>query len=149
MFHLLNCRFWNQVSHDHRSCERNLSNCVKKPEKVRTSTGFEPVTSRYRCDALANWAMHDATDVGSWSFVSSNKPVHNCDDHAPVSRGHGFINPVEVLTFSGFFMQLLKLRSQLRWSWLTWSQNPQLNIWNISYITSYPFFTGLLELTND
>ena len=37
-----------QVSHDHRS----LSNCEQKPEKVRTSTGFEPVTSRYRCDAL-------------------------------------------------------------------------------------------------
>ena len=35
--------------------KRNLSNCVKKPEKkkkFRTSTGFEPVTSRYRCDAL-------------------------------------------------------------------------------------------------
>ena len=43
-----------QVSHDHRSFERNLSNCEQKPEKVRTSTGFEPVTSRYRCDALTN-----------------------------------------------------------------------------------------------
>ena len=31
-----------------------LSNCVDKPEKVRTSTGFEPVTSRYLCDALTN-----------------------------------------------------------------------------------------------
>ena len=30
-----------QVSHDHRSYERNLSNCVQKPEKVRTSTRFE------------------------------------------------------------------------------------------------------------
>ena len=32
----------------------NLCNCVKKPEKkkMRTSTGFKPVTSRYRCDAL-------------------------------------------------------------------------------------------------
>ena len=43
-----------QVSHDYRSFERNLSNCEQKPEKVRTSTGFEPVTSRYRCDALTN-----------------------------------------------------------------------------------------------
>ena len=34
-----------QVSHDHRSYERNLSNCEQKPKKVRTSTGFEPVTS--------------------------------------------------------------------------------------------------------
>ena len=30
----------------------NLCNWVKKPEKFRTSTGFEPVTSQYRCDAL-------------------------------------------------------------------------------------------------
>ena len=29
-------------------------NCVEKPEKFRTSTGFEPVTSRFRCDALTN-----------------------------------------------------------------------------------------------
>ena len=62
-------RVWNQASHDHRSFERNLSNCEQKPEKVRTSTGFEPV---------------------------------------------------EVLTFSGFCSQLLKLRSKLRWSWLAW-----------------------------
>ena len=26
---------------------------------------------------------------------------------------------------------------------------PQFNIWNISYITSHPFFTGSLVLTND
>ena len=32
----------NQVSYDHRSYERNLSNCVKKTEKVRTSTGLNP-----------------------------------------------------------------------------------------------------------
>ena len=41
-------RCWNQVSYDHRSYKRNLSNCVWKPEKVRTSTGFEPVTSLIR-----------------------------------------------------------------------------------------------------
>ena len=36
-----------------RRSERNLCNCVKKPEKkFRTSTGFEPVTSQYRWDAL-------------------------------------------------------------------------------------------------
>ena len=44
----------NQVSYDHRSYEHNLSNCVEKPEKVGTSTGFEPVTSRYQCDPLTN-----------------------------------------------------------------------------------------------
>ena len=45
---------------------------------------------------LSNELSYEATDVGSWSFVSSN--------------------PVEVLTFSGFYTQLLKLRSQLWWS---------------------------------
>ena len=36
-----------------RRSEHNLCNCVKKSEKdFRTSTVFEPVTSRYRCDAL-------------------------------------------------------------------------------------------------
>ena len=49
-----------QVSYDLRSDERNLSNCVKKPEKVRTSTGFEPVTSRYRCDALTNFHIRSS-----------------------------------------------------------------------------------------
>ena len=32
-----------------------------KPGKFRTSTGFEPVTSRFRCDALANRAMKPHT----------------------------------------------------------------------------------------
>ena len=66
-----------QVSYDHRTYERNLSNCVKKPEKVRTSTGFEPVTLRYRCDVRSNQLSYEATDVRSWSFVSSNESVKN------------------------------------------------------------------------
>ena len=52
-----------------------LSNCVKKPEKVRTSTGFEPVTSRYRCDALTNWAMKPLT-LGAghlWVLMSPSR----------------------------------------------------------------------------
>ena len=47
-------QMWNQISYDPRSYERNFSNCVWKPEKFRTSTGFEPVTSRYQCDTLTN-----------------------------------------------------------------------------------------------
>ena len=50
----LSSELLSQVSHDHRSHERNLSNCALKPEEVRTSTGFELLTSRYRCDALTN-----------------------------------------------------------------------------------------------
>ena len=56
-----NVNIMKQVSHDHRSFERNLSNCEQKPEKVRTLTGFEPVTLRYWCDALTNWAMKPLT----------------------------------------------------------------------------------------
>ena len=43
---------------DARSYERNLCNCVRKPENFRSSTGFEPVTSRYRCDALTELWNH-------------------------------------------------------------------------------------------
>ena len=71
-----------QVSYDHRSYERNLSNCVEKPEKVRISMGFEPVTSRYRCDALTNWAMrslslgagHLWVIMSPWSIGHEFKP---------------------------------------------------------------------------
>ena len=37
-----------------------------KPEKSRTSMGFELAISQYQCDALTNW-----------SFVGSNEPVRN------------------------------------------------------------------------
>ena len=42
------------MKNDPRSYDRNFYNCVKKPEKKksRTSTGLEPMTSQYRCDAL-------------------------------------------------------------------------------------------------
>ena len=39
--------------------------------------GFEPVTSRCRCDAQANQLSYEATDGGNWSFVGSNVPVMN------------------------------------------------------------------------
>ena len=48
----------NQMKNDPRSCERNLRNCVRRLKKnFRILTGFEPVPSRYRCDALIKWAM--------------------------------------------------------------------------------------------
>ena len=52
--HILNCGYEIKQSYDPRSYGRNFSNCVEKPETFRTSTGFEPVTSRYRCDAITN-----------------------------------------------------------------------------------------------
>ena len=56
------------MSYDPHSYERNFSNCVEKPEKFRTSTGFQtrdlamPVRR-------SNQPRYEATDVGSWSFV--------------------------------------------------------------------------------
>ena len=34
-----------------------FSNCIEKPEKFRTSTGFEPMPSRCRCDVVTHWPM--------------------------------------------------------------------------------------------
>ena len=36
---------------------------------MKDLTGFEPVTSRYRRDAVINQLSYEAIDVGSWSFV--------------------------------------------------------------------------------
>ena len=57
----MNCGYEIKWSYDLRSYERNFYNCVEKPEKFRTSKGFEPVTSWFRRDALTNWAMKQLT----------------------------------------------------------------------------------------
>ena len=44
------------------------------PEQSGTSTGFEPVTSRYRCDALTNCTMKPLT-VAKIAFTTAK--VHN------------------------------------------------------------------------
>ena len=49
---------WNQVKLWSSRLPRNFSNCVEKPEKFRTSTGFEPVTSRYRPVRRSNIRTH-------------------------------------------------------------------------------------------
>ena len=49
---------WNQVKlWSLQLYECNFGNCLEKPDKFRTSTGFEPMTLRCQCDALNNWAM--------------------------------------------------------------------------------------------
>ena len=57
----MNCGYEIKWSYDLRSYERNFCNCGEKSEKFRTSTGFEPVTLRFRCDTLTNWAMKPLT----------------------------------------------------------------------------------------
>ena len=63
----MKCVYEIKWSYDPRSYERNFCNFVEKPEKFRSSTGFEPVTSRYRCHALTNWAMKPLT-LGACHF---------------------------------------------------------------------------------
>ena len=75
----------NQVSYDPRSYEHNLCNCGLKPEKFRTSMGFEPVTSRYWCNALTNARSHVQTPLKSWIFQAISNCIsciHNCKDHS-------------------------------------------------------------------
>ena len=61
---------------DPRSCVRNYMQLRKKPKKkFRTSTRFEPVTSRYRCDALTNWAMKQLTCACILQLTCSQRHV--------------------------------------------------------------------------
>ena len=108
-------QIWNQVSYDHCSYEHNLSNCLLKPEKVRTSPGFKPLTSRYRCDALTNWATKPLT-LGAghlWLLMSpwgmNVKWYMKC-----------------------FIYWTADLKSSKLWSWQLWTQIKQLHIeaWN-------------------
>ena len=58
---LWSSQLWTQFKH-----------CVQKPEKVRTLTGFQPVTSQSRCDTLTNWAMKPLTLGAGHLWVLSN-----------------------------------------------------------------------------
>ena len=100
------------------------------PVEVRTSTGFEPVTSRYRCDALTNWAMKPLT-LGAghlWVLMSPWR--------------------MDVKWYMKCFIYWTELNVSyiaLKWMFhiLNWTE--QFNIWNISYITFhfYHWWTNL------
>ena len=78
------------------------------------------------------WTQFKQLRMEAWKSQDFNG-VWTRDLAIPVRR----FNPVEILTFSDFYMQLLKLR----WNFITVMitayliSNPQFNIWNISYIT--------------
>ena len=103
--HISNCGCEIKWSYDPRSYECNFSNCVEKLEKFKTSTGFQPVTSRYRCDALVSWAMKPVTLGAGHLWISRDlvQLVRASHRYREVTGS----NPVEVLNFSGFFTQLL------------------------------------------
>ena len=95
-----------------RRSERNLCNCVKKPEKISgLQRGLNPWPRN--TGAMLYQLSYEATDVGSRSVVGS--------------REYFFF------FFSGFFTQLHKLRS-LRRSFLHLHFISAVHIWFISYI---------------
>ena len=109
----MNCGYEINWSYDLRIYEHNFCNCIEKPEKFRTTTGFEPVTSRFRCDALTNWAMKPLMlgaghlwvlmvpwGMNQWWNVIWNESYMNCGyeikwSYDLRSYEHNFCNCVE------------------------------------------------------
>ena len=93
--------------------------CVKKKKKKKTGGADDnPRQKEIWNMALRSEALKK--DCQRFFNASLLKLAHWGDEEAYVVSK--WSNPVEVLTFSGFCSQLLKLRSKLRWSWLTWFQ---------------------------
>ena len=127
-------RTWNQVNYDPSQLWTQFKQLrMKKPEKFRTSTRFEPVTSRYRCDALTNWAMKPLTLRAGHLWVLIKENPHNCDDHSsldftsavPYTKHaiylfsfipHGFIRTHKWAghNMSGFIAQLVRASHRYR-----------------------------------
>ena len=95
-------QLWTQFMQSHKEVWK----------KFRTSTGFEPVTSRYRCDALTNWAMKPLTlEAGYCGFICSRER----DECEWCIWNKSWVETLlkSWIFFQGFFMQLHKLCSQL------------------------------------
>ena len=77
MFHILNCGFSNQVSYDHRSYERNLSNRVEKREKVRYSTAMiiayliTIIITLEGIEKIKTWKKNDKNSLKDISFTKA------------------------------------------------------------------------------
>ena len=115
-------------------CGWNSYNCVRKPEntttkKNRTSTVLEPVTARQRRHALTNKAMKPLTlGAGQWCsgerierIMYMKKIIYELRkwnemkiDPRSCEHNIGIARSRVQASFSGFFTQLHKLRSQLR-----------------------------------
>ena len=66
-------------------------------KKYRTSTGFEPVTSRYRCDALPTelWS-HWRWEQVNCGFQASLRNCKNCDHNCEDRSSFDFISAVHI-----------------------------------------------------
>ena len=126
---------YNYIKWSYDPCryERNFCNCVKKSEKFKTSTGV-------RC---SNQLSHEATDIGSWSFVGSNVPVRN---------------ESTMKWYMKWTIYELRIRNQMKlWSSQLWTQFSFIwfhirRSYMITFIYHFiidSFLTGTLEPTND
>ena len=89
-----------------------------------TSTGFEPI-------------LHGLIRTHKWPVPEVSGFIAQLVRASHRYREITGSNPVEVLTFLGFYTQLLKLRSQLRQLIIAYLiSNPHINTWNILHITS-------------
>jgi len=113
-------RIWSQGSYDHRSYGHSLSNCVQKPEKVRSSMGLEPVISWYRCDALTNWAMKLLTLRAGHLWVVMSPWGMNVK-----------------LYLKCFIYWTADVKSSKLWSSQLWTQFMQLRIYCFSIVRKY------------
>ena len=68
---------WNK-SYTYCGNEMKMKKWSKK-KKIRTSTGFEPVTSRYRCDVLP--MSYEATESFFQASLRNCIYCVHCDDH--------------------------------------------------------------------
>ena len=115
----------NWKRNDRRS-ERNLCNCVskkpkKKKEKFRTSAGFEPVYSRYRCDALP-------TEL--WSHWRWEKV--NC----------GFIYDLFDISLTNIFLSTVSV-----WSFLIYASRLGIPYVGVKRYLKRYFITNLFQAT--
>ena len=67
----MNCGYETKWSYDLCSYERNFCNCVEKPEKFSTSTGFEPGFST-QLQKLRSYMIH---------FIYHSSLIHSSRDH--------------------------------------------------------------------
>ena len=88
--------------------DANFCNCEWKPEKLSSSTGFEPVNSRYRYHALTNWTMKPLmmeNQTHKWPIPIVSGLIAQLAKASHRYREVTGLNPVEVLNFSGFYVR--------------------------------------------
>ena len=133
-----------------RCSERNLCNCVKKPEKkIRTSTAFEPVTSWFT-GAMLYQLRYEATDVGSRSIMGSYLSVKEMSVND--KRNKSYMNCGKEMKMKKWlsqwtqFMQLRKeaWKKKKKFRTSTWPWSPEFFFRSV--LNSAEYLGGFLSL---